>query len=119
MGSRWRNTWDGTFTTRTIFIRPQIIDTEEEIRQLTRAQQEIFKQKKRLKKSWKFEVDGNRETALEEGRKQIAECGTNACVVNGPAYGAGFGLLTGSLRHCGAKEELFEELAAILPKRDR
>lgn len=66
---------------------------------------------------WKFEVDGGRESALAEARKQIAECRTNACVVNGPAYGAGFELLTTQLRHCGTKEELFEQLAAILPKR--
>lgn len=66
---------------------------------------------------WKFEVDGGRESAVAEGRKQIAECRTNACVVNGPAYGSGFGLLTTQLRHCDTKEELFEQLAAMFPKR--
>jgi len=66
---------------------------------------------------WKFEVDGSRESAVAAGRKQIADCRTNACVVNGPAYGNGFGLLTTELRHCPAKEELFTQLAAILPKR--
>ena len=66
---------------------------------------------------WKFEVDGGRESAVAEGRKQIAECRTNACVVNGPAYGAGFGLLTTQLRYFDTKEELFEQLAAMLPKR--
>ncbi|MFQ5729675.1 MAG: type III secretion protein, partial [Waddliaceae bacterium] len=40
-----------------IFIRPQIIDTEEEFSKLTRQQQEIMKQKDRMKKSWKYEVD--------------------------------------------------------------
>ncbi len=40
-----------------IFIRPQIIDTDEEIRKLTRDQQEIYKQKSRMKKGWKYEVD--------------------------------------------------------------
>lgn len=68
---------------------------------------------------WKYKVDGNRDAAISKGQQQIAECHTNACVVNGPAYGHGFGLLTPELRHCGTKEELFEQLSAILPKRDR
>lgn len=69
---------------------------------------------------WKFEVDGDRDSALADGHKQIAECRTNACVVNGPAYGPGFGLVTTEQhQHCGSNEELFESLVAILPKRDR
>jgi type III secretion protein C len=40
-----------------IFIRPQIVDTDAELRQLTCDQQEIFKQKNRTKKGWKYEVD--------------------------------------------------------------
>ena len=68
---------------------------------------------------WKFEVDGDRDSALSDGRKQITECKTDACVVNGPAYGSGFGLLTTAHRHCANKEELFEALLAILPKPDR
>lgn len=40
-----------------IFIRPKIIDTDEQIRELTRNQQEIFKQKNRLKNGWKYEVE--------------------------------------------------------------
>lgn len=42
---------------------------------------------------WKFEASGDREDALAAGRAQIAACGTDACVVNGPSYGEGFGLL--------------------------
>ena len=42
---------------------------------------------------WKYEVEGNAETALEAGRRQLADCQTNACVVNGPAYGTGFGVV--------------------------
>lgn len=42
---------------------------------------------------WKYEVDGTREDALEKGRAQLARNGTDLCVVNGPAYGAGFGIL--------------------------
>lgn len=46
-----------TKRTQMLFIRPQIIDTDEEIRQLTSEQQEIYKQKNRIRKSWKYEVD--------------------------------------------------------------
>ena len=42
---------------------------------------------------WKYEVEGSRESALKNGAKQIQLNQTNACVVNGPAYGQGFGLI--------------------------
>lgn len=42
---------------------------------------------------WKFEVDGDREAAVAAGRNQLCEARTHACVINGPAYGAGYGLL--------------------------
>ncbi len=42
---------------------------------------------------WKYEVDGNRDTALNAGREQIRRCRTDACVVNGPAYREGFGFI--------------------------
>ena len=42
---------------------------------------------------WKFEADGKRAEAIAAARRQIAECSTDLCVVNGPAYGEGFGLL--------------------------
>jgi hypothetical protein len=42
---------------------------------------------------WKYEVDGDRDVALQAGVDQLAEHRTNACVVNGPAYGDGFGLM--------------------------
>jgi phosphopantothenate---cysteine ligase (CTP) len=44
---------------------------------------------------WKFEADGKRENAIAAGQKQIADCATDLCVVNGPAYGEGFGLIGG------------------------
>ncbi|HTD87538.1 MAG TPA: phosphopantothenoylcysteine decarboxylase [Candidatus Binatia bacterium] len=68
---------------------------------------------------WKFESGGDGDSAVADGRKQIADCRTNACVVNGPAYGAGFGLLTVELQHCARREALFAQLAAILPKPGR
>jgi phosphopantothenoylcysteine decarboxylase/phosphopantothenate--cysteine ligase len=42
---------------------------------------------------WKFEADGARVDALNAGKQQITECLTDACVINGPAYGEGFGVL--------------------------
>lgn len=44
---------------------------------------------------WKFEADGSRAEALAAAQKQITDCGTDLCVVNGPAYGEGFGLVGG------------------------
>jgi len=42
---------------------------------------------------WKYELDGDRAAALSKGEAQICECRTNACVVNGAAFGLGFGIL--------------------------
>jgi phosphopantothenate---cysteine ligase (CTP) len=44
---------------------------------------------------WKYEVGGDRAGVLALGGKQIAQCRTDACVLNGPAWGRGFGLLAG------------------------
>jgi phosphopantothenate---cysteine ligase (CTP) len=43
---------------------------------------------------WKYEVDGDRAGVVGLALKQIAQCRTDACVANGPAYGQGFGLVT-------------------------
>ena len=42
---------------------------------------------------WKYEIDGTTDGALARGRAQIEECLTDACVVNGGAYGPGFGVV--------------------------
>ena len=42
---------------------------------------------------WKYEVEGDRARALRLAEEQMADCLTDACVANGPAYGAGFGLV--------------------------
>jgi len=44
---------------------------------------------------WKYEVDGDRAGVIAKGEKQLADCRTDACCVNGKAYGFGFGLVTG------------------------
>jgi phosphopantothenoylcysteine decarboxylase/phosphopantothenate--cysteine ligase len=58
---------------------------------------------------WKYELDGSREDAVARARGQLASAHTNACVVNGTSYGAGFGFLArGSekARHLDTKIEL-------------
>jgi phosphopantothenoylcysteine decarboxylase/phosphopantothenate--cysteine ligase len=42
---------------------------------------------------WKYEVEGDRVGVIRLAEAQIAESHTDACVANGPAYGAGFGLV--------------------------
>jgi len=40
---------------------------------------------------WKYEVDGDRASAIQKAWRQIIDNRSNACVVNGRAYGSGFG----------------------------
>ena len=65
---------------------------------------------------WKYEVDGDRAAVLRAAENQMAECHTSACVVNGPAYGTGFGLVTGpgKLVELGDSKALFQSLGALL-----
>ena len=67
---------------------------------------------------WKFEADGKRAEAVEAARRQIAECSTDLCVVNGPAYGEGFGLVgkKGEPAHLGNPPLLFDALEKFTSK---
>ena len=40
-----------------LFLRPKIVDTEEEMDKLTKHEQDIYRYKKRQKQSWKYETD--------------------------------------------------------------
>jgi phosphopantothenoylcysteine synthetase/decarboxylase len=40
---------------------------------------------------WKYELEGSREDAVAAGLRQIQEAVTTGCVVNGAAFGPGFG----------------------------
>jgi phosphopantothenate---cysteine ligase (CTP) len=64
---------------------------------------------------WKYELEGSRAQAIARGAEQIADNRTDACVINGRAYGAGFGLLTGpgKCRHLPDKKRLFDALEKI------
>jgi phosphopantothenoylcysteine decarboxylase/phosphopantothenate--cysteine ligase len=65
---------------------------------------------------WKYEVEGNRSGVIELAEKQMTECLTDACVANGPAYGAGFGLVRrlGTPRHLAGDLALFKALEQIV-----
>lgn len=56
---------------------------------------------------WKYELDGSRADAIGHGRTQITRADTDACVVNGSAYGPGFGFV----------EKGFEEVPDFSDKR--
>ncbi len=68
---------------------------------------------------WKYETDGNRDSVLEMARRQMAECRSDACVANGPAYGEGYGLATnkGAVNHLANRQALFDALQQMLLNR--
>jgi phosphopantothenoylcysteine synthetase/decarboxylase len=45
---------------------------------------------------WKYELEGTAEEARAKGRRQMEECLTDACVLNGHAYGSGFEIISRS-----------------------
>ncbi len=57
---------------------------------------------------WKFELAGPRDAVLDKARTQMDECLTDACVVNGPGYGSGFGVVSreGEMAHLADKPAL-------------
>ena len=59
---------------------------------------------------WKYEVSGDRKSAVDSARQQINRCKTNLCVANGPAYGNGFGVVSDEVIHCPNKPSLFRFL---------
>jgi phosphopantothenate---cysteine ligase (CTP) len=65
---------------------------------------------------WKFEAEGARADVLDAARRQIAECATDLCVANGPAYGVGFALVTrdGGAAHLATAPLLFAALDRFL-----
>ena len=51
---------------------------------------------------WKIEMDGNREMAILKAKEQLANCQTTLCIINGKAFGEGFGVVD----HTGLIDEL-------------
>ena len=63
---------------------------------------------------WKYELEGTREEAIDHARAQLALKRTDATVLNGAAYGVGFGLLEDDLapQHFATKREVAQFLAS-------
>ncbi len=61
---------------------------------------------------WKYELDGDRLRSLARARRQIRAAGTDGCVVNGAAYGSGFGLCIGDAEPVDAPDA--ESLGRLL-----
>jgi phosphopantothenoylcysteine synthetase/decarboxylase len=61
---------------------------------------------------WKYELDGDRESALTAGQNQLAANATDACAINGAAYGPGFGFLekNSAFQHLPDKAALCQHL---------
>jgi phosphopantothenate---cysteine ligase (CTP) len=61
---------------------------------------------------WKYELDGTVDSVLAKGRHQMDEYLTDACIVNGTAYGTGFGMVArdGAQTHLPDKPALCRHL---------
>ncbi len=63
---------------------------------------------------WKFEADGERADAVRAAARQLADCATDFCVANGPAYGKGFNLVSADgKKHIATAEKLFAALEGL------
>ncbi len=96
----------GKFSTRDGALLAELVPTRKIISEL----RPLFPAAKIF--GWKYEVDGTREEALELGKKQVVANSTNYCVVNGPAYGDGWGIISSSspVEHCATTEWLAQAL---------
>jgi phosphopantothenoylcysteine decarboxylase/phosphopantothenate--cysteine ligase len=65
---------------------------------------------------WKYELEGDRTRVIALAERQLEENQTDACVVNGLAYGMGYGLVQGPgrCRHLPEKRALFEALDDLI-----
>ena len=109
----WMELRSGKITTRGGALRAELIPTPKLLPQL----RGLFPQA--LIVGWKFEVDGARSQAIERAQSQIQASRSDACVVNGAAYGDGFGILqpSGEIRHSPDSSALFQDLATLVAQR--
>ena len=63
---------------------------------------------------WKFEFDGTREQVVQKGIQQLRPNRTDACIVNGEAFGKGFGFCTDEGLLCTVPTR--DQLADWLPR---
>jgi phosphopantothenate---cysteine ligase (CTP) len=66
---------------------------------------------------WKYEMEGSREDALDAGRTPLIAARTDATILNGAAYGPGFGFLEpeNPPRNLPNKRQLADFLASRVP----
>ena len=79
----------GKFSTRQGTLLAELVPTPKLLPEL----RSLFPDAKIV--GWKFEVEGSHDSVIQKAEDQLTDCDTNACVANGPAYGSGFGLVTG------------------------
>lgn len=67
---------------------------------------------------WKYELAGTRKQALERAKSQIQQCHTDACILNGRAWGSGFAFIpsAGRSETLTSKTELANFLVSWLDK---
>jgi len=65
---------------------------------------------------WKYELAGTRDEAFAKAWKQLRDCATDGCVLNGAAYGEGFAFChaDGRVQTCSDTPVLGETLLAWL-----
>ncbi|MCP5522928.1 MAG: DNA/pantothenate metabolism flavoprotein domain protein [Verrucomicrobiales bacterium] len=96
---------EGKLATRAGEVLLQLVPTPKIIRRL----REWFP--KALLVGWKYEVEDGRAGLLARAAAQLRECRTDLCVVNGPAWGTGFGLVDREkVSDAGDDEDLFQLL---------
>lgn len=63
---------------------------------------------------WKYEVEGDQSSAVQVAKAQLESNRTDACVINGPAWGHGYAILSsGQLLRCSDETALFRNLLKI------
>ena len=65
---------------------------------------------------WKWEADGSKADIMKAAKAQISECHTDACILNGPAYGDGYLFMPskGDSTACPGPATLGHVIAAFL-----
>lgn len=94
------------YSTRAGTLLAELIPTPKLINEL----RNLFPNAKLI--GWKFEVDGEHADVIQKAEDQLTDCDTDACVANGPAYGSGFGLVTG-VGHCAHLKDMAALFTAL------